>query len=582
MSPRLRLTLVVVLLVVLPTAVLSVLAARALRASELFLRRELEIAALAEVDRVADAGAGAVRAELARLREALSGTTFTSGAYELGAIAEPLERDSDLVASVFVFGNPWGFLYPVASPDELTALLRQRVASASDATGPLQFSEGGRAYAFDRIGDRPAIYAGFEIDPDALAFRLAEALDRPRDGRFILEAVRGDGIRFRAGADRGSVVIVDDPFAGAAPAQPAMAADSFREGDPFFSVRLGPPLDTYAVAVYLRDPGRIRGAEALRSRITAWGITVLALGACAGAWIVVREAAVEIRRARSRSDMVVGISHDLRTPVSAMKMLAETLYLGRVSDGARQKEFLGAIVREAERLNHLVERVLFFVRFGQRALHYALAEMEPAGLVRKGVEVFGARFEGGPPEAVPDVRVEASPLLPAVRVDESAMTQVLLNLLDNAEKYSRGSVSGVGGRLSEEETGSREGDPQCATLQGGPRPPGAGSSARQAARSPLRIDVTLDSVRRRCRLPGCVREWVRIAVRDYGAGMERTVARKVFREFYRGPGAGDRNVSGLGLGLALCRHVVRAHGGRMRVISAPVRGSTFEVWLPVR
>jgi signal transduction histidine kinase len=142
------------------------------------------------------------------------------------------------------------------------------------------------------------------------------------------------------------------------------------------------------------------------------------------------------------------------------------------------------------------------------------------------------------------IKVDVDPALvgggPAVLIDEAAMTQVILNLLDNAVKYS----GGVSGR-------------------------------------PLRVDVSVGAVKCRMRIGSRSRRCVRISVRDYGIGIERRDRRRIFRPFYRSVSASRVNASGVGLGLALCRHVVVSHGGSIEVSSAVGAGSTFSVLLPL-
>ena len=257
----------------------------------------------------------------------------------------------------------------------------------------------------------------------------------------------------------------------------------------------------------------------------------------------------------------------MRTPVSSMRMLAESLEMGHVRDPDKQKQFLRTIVTECDRLSQLVERVLFFVRFGQDALVYSLRETDPAVLVESVVRSFAARFSGsaatatdaGPRteadradkaggNATPgssEGRVSAAgltlrwrfaPDLPGVDVDEAAVTQLVLNLLDNAVKYScRGSAD-------------------------------------------IRVDV--DRATRRRRPFGREKTWVIIMVRDHGIGIRRQELRRIFRKFYRGRGARRDHVSGVGLGLAMCRHIAVAHGGWIEAQSVPGEGSTFKVFLP--
>ena len=95
------------------------------------------------------------------------------------------------------------------------------------------------------------------------------------------------------------------------------------------------------------------------------------------------------------------------------------------------------------------------------------------------------------------------------------------------------------------------------------------------------ISVTVALVRRKTNWMWREKEWIAVSVRDYGIGIERKELKRIFRRFYRVPGAQEENVSGVGLGLALCRHIVCAHGGSVQVESSPGEGSTFSVLLPV-
>jgi signal transduction histidine kinase len=210
------------------------------------------------------------------------------------------------------------------------------------------------------------------------------------------------------------------------------------------------------------------------------------------------------------------------------------------------------MVRECDRLSQMVERVLFFVRFDQGALLLRPEEqVEPGEWLRAVEEVFRARYrlDGAGSEApagndTARFRVEVEDGLPPVAMDRGAMTQALLNLLDNAWKYS------FGARQAEEG--------------------GAG-----------RDRITLAARRgTAARFPWGRRAGVLLTVRDTGIGIARRDLRRVFRKYYRGELAQHRNVSGVGLGLPFCRFVVRGHGGWIRVRSEPGQGTEFTVFLP--
>ncbi len=361
-------------------------------------------------------------------------------------------------------------------------------------------------------------------------------------------------------------------------------ADTRDHGPLLAERRLAPPLDRVTLAAYPADPRAFLANVRLQSRLYGWGGFVLIISVVVGGWLMWREAVNEIRAARERSDFAAAVSHDLRTPLSSMRMLAESLYLGRIEDEDKRRRFLKTILKESDRLSRLTDRALYFIRFGQGALRYRMTEGDLGGLVKDVVETFATGIEGEVREAgeklgawsaecregsgrreagsqESEVRSQesaASPMaggpgstpaaddtevvpssggqkwvialrisrdLPAVRFDAGAMEQVVFNLLDNAVKYSRDS---------------------------------------------RRIEVSIGEDPRR--------RHIRVAVKDHGIGIESKDLKCIFKAYHRG-GSG-RDIAGLGLGLALCRDVVSAHRGRIDVESMPGSGSTFTVVLP--
>ena len=245
--------------------------------------------------------------------------------------------------------------------------------------------------------------------------------------------------------------------------------------------------------------------------IFAVGLSVL--------WLSVR---AERRGAQLRSDFIANVSHELKTPLSLIRMYGELLATGKYKGDAMGREYAGIITREAERLSHLIDNVLDFARLERGKASYHFAEGHLEEVVERALDVFRHRLE----KEKLRLRTEIETNLPPVRMDEGAMTLVLLNLVDNAVKYA-----GDGGEVS---------------------------------------------VRLR-RVPGAVA----LSIADRGAGIGPDEQRRIFERFYRADSARARNVRGSGIGLALVKHIAEAHGGRVDVESAPGRGATFTVYVPV-
>jgi two-component system, OmpR family, phosphate regulon sensor histidine kinase PhoR len=245
---------------------------------------------------------------------------------------------------------------------------------------------------------------------------------------------------------------------------------------------------------------------------------IIALG-LAVVWLSVR---AERRASQMKSDFIANVSHELKTPLSLIRMFGELLATGKHQGEGMTREYGGIITRESERLAHLIDNVLDFARLERGKASYSFAEGRLEEVVERALDVFRHRLE----KEKLRLRTEIEPRLPPVRMDEDAMTLVLLNLVDNAVKYA-----GDGGEVS---------------------------------------------VRLR-RAPGAVQ----LAVSDHGVGIAPEEQQRIFERFYRATAARTRNVRGSGIGLALVKHIAEAHGGRVEVESAVGRGSTFTVTLPV-
>jgi two-component system phosphate regulon sensor histidine kinase PhoR len=320
--------------------------------------------------------------------------------------------------------------------------------------------------------------------------------------------------------------------------------------------KLPSPLESITLEATPADPMAFLANARLQTRLYGWGGGLLIISVVAGAWLIWRQAAGEILDARERTDFAATVSHDLRTPLSSMRMLAESLYMGNIVDDAKKKTFLGAIVKESDRLSRLTDRALYFIRYGQGSLRYQFTEGDLGSLVTDVVETFavgiGAKVEmsvNRPQTSRASVQISSTPVigvafdeeLSQVRFDSGALEQVVFNLLDNAVKYS-------------------------------------------SPEKGVRIEVSLTARERRhgrfrWGAKGTASEVV-LAVKDNGVGMTPDEVRRVLKPYTRGRGAAKQNTRGVGLGLALCHHVVKAHRGQIEIESEPGRGTTFSVVLP--
>jgi signal transduction histidine kinase len=219
---------------------------------------------------------------------------------------------------------------------------------------------------------------------------------------------------------------------------------------------------------------------------------------------------------------VASVSHELKTPLTAIRMFAETLSLGRTRDEQARSEYLETIVSESERLARLVDNVLDFSKIEQGKKIYRMRPTALPDVVRSAARAmqYPLAQQGF------SLNVSVDDELPSLPGDADALEQAILNLLSNAVKYS-----GEGRQI----------DLCCARRNG-------------------------DAV---------------IAVTDQGIGIATGDQPRVFEKFYRVRSSNTELIAGTGLGLTLVKHIAQAHGGSVDVESSPGRGSTFSIRIPV-
>lgn len=298
---------------------------------------------------------------------------------------------------------------------------------------------------------------------------------------------------------------------------------------PFVATEIGDVLPYWEAALYLIDPQRLtHSAQTLRW--TLGGMVMLLVAVIAmGAGLVSREVAQRMHEARQKTDFVSNVSHELKTPLTSIRMFSELLAENRVQDPGRQKQYLNIIVSEAGRLTRLINNVLDFARMERGEKRYRMESVElgeqlreVAGMLSPNLQEQGLRLEL-------DVPAETKFTLLA---DADALAQVWVNLICNAEKYA--------------------------------------AAGKQ-------ISVRLERADGESAAPGRVR----VVVEDRGPGVPRGLEKRIFEQFYRVDDSLAANVQGSGLGLTLARQIIEAHRGRIWYEPRPEGGSRFVVELPL-
>ncbi|MBC8002801.1 MAG: HAMP domain-containing histidine kinase [Opitutaceae bacterium] len=295
---------------------------------------------------------------------------------------------------------------------------------------------------------------------------------------------------------------------------------------PIAAAEIGEALPHWEVAVYLLDPGKLsRAAQSTRQTVGSL-VVLLLLAISVGGWLLVSGVRIQLALARKKTDFVSNVSHELKTPLTSIRMFSELLAEGRVTDPDKQRSYLNIISAEAGRLTRLINNVLDFSRLERGEKKYQFQPMDLAAVVRETIETHRPHLEAG--------QFQIESVLPAEPVtingDRDALAQILVNLLSNAEKYS-----------------------------------GAGREIR----------VEMDSRTE----PVC---HVEVRVLDRGTGVPAGSEQKIFDQFYRAHDSLSSGIQGSGLGLTLARQIARAHGGDVVYERREGGGSCFTLRLPCK
>jgi Signal transduction histidine kinase len=294
---------------------------------------------------------------------------------------------------------------------------------------------------------------------------------------------------------------------------------------PFVATEIGETLPHWEVALYLLDPAKLtRSAHTLKLTLGAV-IALLVLAIAVGSWLIVADLNRQLTLARQKTDFVSNVSHELKTPLTSIRMFSELLAEGRINDPLKQRSYLSIITAETARLSRLINNVLDFARIerGEKKYHFQTCDLN--SLLRDTAETYRPHLEANGFQF--DCELPDFPLI--VNGDRDALAQVIVNLLSNAEKYSDG-----------------------------------------------RKEISVRLEQQTNPLPH-----VEVKVLDRGLGVPDGSEEKIFEQFYRAHDSLSSGIQGSGLGLTLARQIARAHGGEVVYEPRDGGGSCFTLRLPL-
>jgi len=281
----------------------------------------------------------------------------------------------------------------------------------------------------------------------------------------------------------------------------------------------------YTIAVYERYPQLFFDRIQERRDKLYFYIAIIifsALSILCGSFLTLRALAKEWQQAQQKSDFVSDLSHELRRPLSSIRMFSEMLKDNRVPNEAKRYEYYNIITTESERLTMLANNILDFSRIERGRVRYNFQRYNIAKLVEETVE----RFKTYLIAKQRPVSLHIKGKIPEVKIDANAISQALINLMTNADKYS-----------------------------------------------PAGREITINLFANK--------KQIIIEVVDQGIGIPKQLHNKIFNKFYRSPRKTIAETEGSGLGLSLVKYTIDAHKGRIKVESEEGKGSKFSIILPI-
>jgi len=294
------------------------------------------------------------------------------------------------------------------------------------------------------------------------------------------------------------------------------------EKEPFLKLDLGREMPDWETRLFFKGKDPLSTSSEKRIAAYFWIAFLVIVGIVLLVLLIAYVLFKQVKLNRLKNDFVATVSHELKTPLASIRLFVDTLLEGRSRNEKQTREYLELISKENVRLTHLIDNFLTFSKMERNSYGFLLEEINAAEIVYQAVENLRARYktEGCL------LSVEITEDLPPVKADRGAMITVILNILDNAVKYS-GEQKQVTIRLFVE--GSQ----------------------------------------------------IVFKIEDNGIGMSPSDTRKIFDRFYRVDRQLSRQTEGCGLGLSIVNFIVKAHHGLVEVKSEQGKGSVFTVRLPL-
>jgi signal transduction histidine kinase len=468
------------------------------------LRLTVENARLLLLSLVKQSGRPQLHAEVFhRAIEALSGDLFNSGG------ERPLLPANE---NLFIAQKTLEALQgPVRIIDPGAKARLEKLAGAEElsmsAAGALQPSAGVFDSFFKTVLDQKAVYALRHRTPSATLLVLFS-------DAAVESVLSGFHDTFAGSAAACRIVDASGDVVGGA-SQP--------KGKPFTVAVLPEGFPGWKAELYFEGGDVFEKAANRQIAVYIWTGVLVVLLVLIAAVLATRAVGRQIRLNRMKNDFIATVSHELKTPLSSMRVLVDTLLEGNIRDEAQGREYLRLTAKENERLSRMIDNFLTFSRMERNKKTFTITEANPAAIVHDAVESLRTKHAAHHCH----VTIELSDGLPEIHADHDAIVTVLVNLLDNACKYTTENKS-------------------------------------------VSLKVYAEG------------GFVCFAVSDNGIGIARRHLRRIFDSFYQVDSSLARKAEGCGLGLSIVKFIVDAHKGRVAVESKTGMGSTFTVRLPAR